>query len=371
MLLAFDVADGRADWTEIALALGLSFIAAYVVAAFFARVLRWIVQGVLGTDPARHRQVVGRPLFWARAVVFLIAFAGFSLPLLDVLGLPLELGMNRQTLQGWFFGPGLRMLSVLLVAGLVLRISRTTAERAERELARGDGLDVIERARRARTLGRLVHNLIAGFVTSIALLMILREVGVDIVPMLTGAGIVGVALGFGSQFLVRDVIAGFFLILENQVRVGDAAVVNGVAGTVEAVNLRTVILRDGEGTVHVFQNGAINALANRSKDFAYYVIDVNVLYDQDVDRVVQVLADVGREFAADERYRPYVLEPLEVLGVDAFLDSKVTIKTRIKTMPLKQWDVGRELRRRIMAALEANGIALQASPVPFYVAERR
>jgi small conductance mechanosensitive channel len=216
-----------------------------------------------------------------------------------------------------------------------------------------------------------VHNLIAVFVTSIALLMVLHELGVDIVPMLTGAGIVGVALGFGSQYLVRDVIAGFFLILENQVRVGDAAVINGVAGTVEAVNLRTVVMRDGEGTVHVFQNGAINALANRSKDFAYYVIDVNVLYDQDIDRVLRVLAEVGRDFAADEHFRPYVLEPLEVLGVDAFLDSKVTIKTRIKTMPLKQWDVGRELRRRIMAALEANDIALQPAAVPLYVADTR
>src|SRR3954469_6807463 len=210
MPLAFDVTDGRAEWTEIALALGISFVAAYLVAAIFDRVLRWILQGVLGTDPVRQRQVVAQPLFWARFVILLIAFAGFSLPLLDSLGLPLELGMNRRTLQAWFFGPGLRMVSVLLVAALVLRISRTTAERVERELARGDGLDVIERARRARTLGRLVHNLVAVFVTSIALMMILRELGVDIVPMLTGAGIVGVALGFGSQFLVRDVIAGFF-----------------------------------------------------------------------------------------------------------------------------------------------------------------
>ena len=233
----------------------------------------------------------------------------------------------------------------------------------------GDGLDVIERTRRAQTLGRLIHNLIAVFVSSIALLMVLRELGVDIVPMLTGAGIVGVALGFGSQYLVRDVIAGFFLILENQVRVGDAAVVNGVAGIVEAVNLRTVVLRDGEGTVHVFQNGAINALANRSKDFAYYVIDVNVLYEQNVDRVVEVLKAVGREFAEDARFRPHVLEPLEVLGVDAFLDSKVTIKTRIKTVPLKQWDVGRELRRRIMVALERPDIALQPTAVPLYVAD--
>jgi small conductance mechanosensitive channel len=371
LLLAFDLGDGRPEWTEVALALGFAFVAAYVVSTLFGRLVRWGFQGVLGTDPARHRQVVGQPLLFAKVGIFLIALAACSLPVLDAIGLPFELGMDRRTLRGWVFGSGLRILAVLLVAGFVMRISQTTADRVERELARGDGLDVIERARRARTLGRLVHNLVAVFVASIALLMVLHELGVDIVPMLTGAGIVGVALGFGSQYLVRDVIAGFFLILENQVRVGDAAVINGVAGTVVAVNLRTVVMRDGEGTVHVFQNGAINALANRSKDFAYYVIDVNVLYDQDIDRVLQVLADVGREFGEDERFRPYVLEPLEVLGVDAFLDSKVTIKTRIKTMPLKQWDVGRELRRRIMAALEANDIALQPAAVPLYVAETR
>ena len=156
-------------------------------------------------------------------------------------------------------------------------------------------MDVIERRRRAQTIGHLLHNVLAVLVASIALLMVLRELGVDIMPMLTGAGIVGVALGFGSQYLVRDVIAGFFLILENQVRVGDAAVVNGTGGTVESVNLRTITLRDAEGTVHVFQNGAIATLANRSKDYAYYVIDVNVLYEQDTDQVVAVLRKVGTE----------------------------------------------------------------------------
>jgi small conductance mechanosensitive channel len=123
--------------------------------------------------------------------------------------------------------------------------------------------------------------------------------------------------------------------------------------------------------VHVFQNGAINTLANRSKDFAFYVIDVNVLYDQDVDRVVAILREAGDELARDPAYRDLVLAPLEVLGVDAFLDAKVTIKIRIKTLPLKQWDVGRELRRRIVMAFERHHIVLQTAPVPFYLIENR
>ena len=157
-------------------------------------------------------------------------------------------------------------------------------------------------------------------------------------------------------------IAGFFLILENQVRVGDVAVINGVGGVVEAINLRTIVLRDGEGAVHVFQNGAINTLANRTKDYWYYVIDVNVHYNQDVDRVIAILRATGQELEQDPAYRPLILAPLEVWGVDAFLDTKVTIKIRIKTVPLKQWDVGRELRRRILRALERESHPVDGRP---------
>jgi small conductance mechanosensitive channel len=248
-----------------------------------------------------------------------------------------------------------------------MRIVAVATTRIERELSQGEGLDVLERTKRAQTVGRLMHNLLAIVITSIALLMVLRELGLDIVPMLTGAGIVGVALGFGAQWLVRDVIAGFFLILENQVRVGDVAIINGTGGVVEAINLRTIVLRDSEGIVHVFQNGAINTLSNRTKDYSYYVIDLNVLYERDVDRVIEVLREVGRELQEDPDFRDFILAPLEIWGVDAFLETKLTIKLRIKTVPLKQWDVGRELRRRIKRALEENNLPLTPTAVPLYV----
>jgi small-conductance mechanosensitive channel len=309
----------------------------------------------------------GRHFFWVRVLIFLVTWIALSLPMLDAIGLPLELGESRVAMRRWIISSGFKVAVILLISSLILRISRTTTERLEHELATSGDLDVVERTRRAQTIGRLVQSLIAVLVSTIALLMVLRELGVDIMPMLTGAGIVGVALGFGSQYLVRDLIAGFFLILENQVSVGDSAVVNGIGGTIESVNLRTITLRDGEGTVHMFQNGAISTLANRSKDYAYYVIDVNVLYEQNTDQVVAVLKDAGAELAADPQYKDYILEPLEVLGVDAFLDAKVTIKIRIKTKPLKQWDVGRELRRRIMIALERNNIAMQPSSMQVYL----
>jgi small conductance mechanosensitive channel len=193
--------------------------------------------------------------------------------------------------------------------------------------------------------------------------MVLGQFGLDITPVLTGAGIAGLAVGFGAQTLVRDIISGFFLILENQVRVGDAAGINGTDGIVEAINLRTIVLRDIEGTVHVFPNGAINTLANRSKDYSYYVLELSVSYYDDSDRIAETVREVGASLEADPAFGPAILAPIEVLGVDAFSEWSIKMKARIKTVPLKQWEVGRELRRRIIKAFEQRGFA-----IPFPVA---
>jgi small conductance mechanosensitive channel len=179
--------------------------------------------------------------------------------------------------------------------------------------------------------------------------------------VLTGAGIVGLAVGFGAQTLVKDVISGFFLILEDQVRVGDVAIVNGTGGAVEQINLRTIVLRDLEGTVHVIPNGEIKTLANRSKDFSYYVLDVGVDYDDDVDQAVAVVKEAAAELQADPAFAPHILEPLEVLGVDDFTSNGVALRFRIKTVPLSQWNVGRELRRRVKKAFDRHGLRI---PIP-------
>ena len=194
-----------------------------------------------------------------------------------------------------------------MLAYAVMRIVAVVVRRFEHEISQGTGLDVLERAKRARTLGGLIQNVVTALVLTVALLMILRELRLDIMPLLTGAGIAGVALGFGAQTLVRDIISGFFLILENQVRVGDVARVNNVSGLVEAINLRTLVLRDFDGTVHIVPAGEIRMLDNLSMDYAYAVVDVPVAYGQDTDRVVQVLKDVGDELQKDEAFQPFVL----------------------------------------------------------------
>jgi small conductance mechanosensitive channel len=230
--------------------------------------------------------------------------------------------------------------------------------RFEHELNLRTTLDALERAKRARTLGSVINKVSTILIVGIATLMSLREFQVDIGPVLTGAGIVGLAVGFGAQTLVRDIISGFFLILEDQVRVGDVAAINGTGGLVEAINLRTIVLRDAEGTVHVFPNGAIQTLANKSKDFSYYVIDLGISYNEDPDRVAGVVRAIGAELQADPVFAPWILEPVEIMGVDAFGDWSVLFKLRIKTVPLKQWEVGRELRKRIRRRFEQEGIEI-------------
>jgi len=216
--------------------------------------------------------------------------------------------------------------------------------------------DQVERLKRARTVSRLAHNAMTVLVMGMATLMVLRELDVDITPVLTGAGIIGLAVGFGAQTLVKDIISGLFLIAENQVRLGDAAEINGISGSVEEINLRTIVLRDVEGAVHHISNGEIRTLANKSKDFSYYVIDIAVGYDDDTDRIAELVRDAARELMQDPVFASSILEPLEILGVDAFKSSEVTLRFRIKTLPLKQGEVGRELRRRIKKTFDANGI---------------
>ncbi len=346
---------------------------AWLLAALVARLARVGLVAVRRRDvPADPRDPdIRGPVRVVRWTVFIALLPILCLPAMRLAGLDLHVGLSPELLGAWLFGSGLR-ITVIIVAGYVLtRIIAMVALRLEDKIGEDVGPDLLERAKRARTLSRLVRSAMSVVVVALATLMILRELRVDITPILTGAGILGLAVGFGGQALVRDLIAGFFLIIENQIRVGDVAVINGTGGLVEQINLRTVVLRDHEGTVHVFPNGSITQLANRSKDYSYYVADVGVSYRQDTDEVVTVLRDVGEDLCNDPRLRPWILEPLEVVGVEALRESQVTIRVRIKTLPLKQWDVGRELLRRIKRAFDERGIETPVPHVSLYASDGR
>jgi small-conductance mechanosensitive channel len=255
----------------------------------------------------------------------------------------------------------MRVLGILLLAWLGLKIVQRLLNQMERRLVKAssqDGQSPSEEQKRIDTLMRLVRQGVFITVWVIVGLIILREFGVDIAPILASAGIAGLAVGFGAQNLVRDVITGFFMILENQVRVGDVAVVNGTGGLVERVNFRTIVLRDLSGTVHVFPNGTINTLSNLTSEWSAYVFNIGVAYKEDVDRVIELMKAVGKELREDEKFGPLMVNDVEVFGLDNFADSAVVIKGRLQTKPIKQWDVGREYQRRLKYAFDKEGIEI-------------
>ncbi|MGB2696402.1 MAG: mechanosensitive ion channel family protein, partial [Candidatus Zixiibacteriota bacterium] len=197
------------------------------------------------------------------------------------------------------------------------------------------------------------------------------ELGLDIGPILAGAGILGLAVGFGAQTLVKDVISGFFILMEDQYRVGDVVEVAGIGGLVEQMSLRVTILRDLEGKVHYIPNGSISTATNMTKEWSRAVLDIGVAYKEDPDVVMNVLREVGDEMKKDPAYSSVILEPLQILGVSDFADSAVVIKVMFKTLPLKQWDVGREFRRRVKKTFDAKGIEIPFPHVTLYMGEAK
>jgi small conductance mechanosensitive channel len=266
---------------------------------------------------------------------------------------------------------GTRIVLIIIGAFLVQKFSYIIIGRIEKLIASRERefIAAIETEKRLNTLGNLLRKVVLIVVLLTSIMMILKEVGMDIAPIIAGAGIVGLAVGFGAQNLVRDIISGFFILSENQIRVGDVGIINGTGGLVEEINLRTIVIRDLEGTVHIFPNGTIETLSNRSKGWSRYVVDVGVAYKENVDDVMKVLNEIGERLSKDEHFGPLILEPLQILGVDDFGDSEVTIKCMIKTLPLKQWDVGRELRRRIKNTFDEMGIEIPFPHLSLYFGE--
>jgi small conductance mechanosensitive channel len=252
-----------------------------------------------------------------------------------------------------------RVLLIIVAALLAIKFLRLGLNRLEVILVRArEASESVPgaSAMRIRTLMSVLWTIVAGLVWFTAILTILGQVGVNVTPILASAGVVGLAVGFGAQNLVKDFVSGFFLILENQIRVGDVAIINGTGGLVEAITFRTIVLRDQAAVVHVFPNGSINTLSNMTKDWSAYVMDIGVGYREDTDRVIEVMRRVAGELQSDPQYGSAMLEPIEIIGVDAFTDSAVIIKARLKTLPIRQWMVGREYRRRLKKAFEAENI---------------
>jgi small-conductance mechanosensitive channel len=264
----------------------------------------------------------------------------------------------------------LRLTIILVLGWIAIHFVRIGLRHLEAVVMKATADASPEAARkRATTLSAILRTIALAFIWAVILVETLDQVGVDIRPVLAGAGIIGLAVGFGAQNLIRDLISGFFIILEDQIRLGDVAIINGTGGLVEAITFRTITLRDFSQVVHIFPNGAINTLSNMTKGWSAFVLDMGVAYKEDTDRVAEVMKRVGEELRQDPLFGEKILEPLELIGVDNFADSGVIIRVRIKTKPIEQWNVGREYRRRLKKAFDAERIEIPFPHRSLYVGE--
>jgi small conductance mechanosensitive channel len=261
---------------------------------------------------------------------------------------------------GWLTtGGGVAFTRVLLVGAVVVAVVEVVGRLLDRALHRAAARSRdARRAQQIRTLTPLVRGVFVGFVLVIGVMTALSEVGVQIGPLLASAGVIGLAVGFGAQTLVKDFLTGLFLVIEDIVAVGDNVRIGDSAGTVEAMTLRTIRLRNMNGTLHVFPYSEAQVIHNRTKSFSSYVFEIGVGYSADLDHALAVMERVGAEMQADPAFRDKIMGPLEVLGVDKLGDSAVVLKARFKTQPQEQWRVGRAYNKRIKQAFDAEGIEI-------------
>ncbi|HOV77506.1 MAG TPA: mechanosensitive ion channel family protein, partial [Sedimentisphaerales bacterium] len=238
-----------------------------------------------------------------------------------------------------------------------IRLSGAASARLFSFLGRRKAMDE-EYKKRADTLSSVLGYLLSATIVTVAVLMILSQLRIEIGPVLAAAGVLGVAVGFGAQHLVQDVISGFFILLDDEIRVGDVVEIAGKSGLVERLNLRMVVLRDLAGNVHYVRNGKIDIVTNMTKDWSRYVFDIGVAYRENVDEVINVIRQVDESLRSDPVYAQDILEPIEILGLDRFADSAVVIRARTKTKPIKQWSVGREFNRRLKKRFDELGIEI-------------
>ncbi len=262
----------------------------------------------------------------------------------------------------------LRITLIVVLAWFVSRLLQRGIRAFRERIA--SRLDDREAVKRAETIGRVFRYLVAVVVTLIAGMLVLGEIGISVAPILGAAGVVGLAVGFGAQSLVRDYFTGFFILLENQVRQGD--IVNlggGHAGVVENVTLRFVQLRDYDGRVHFVPNGQITTVINMTRGFANAVMDVGVAYRENTDEVMDVMRAVAAELRADPGFGPRIRDDREIAGVDLWGDSAVVIRCRIRCQPAEQWAVRREYLRRLKHAFDAAGIEIPYPHLTLYAGQ--
>jgi small conductance mechanosensitive channel len=269
----------------------------------------------------------------------------------------------------WTLTSGIQLVIIIILAYAGLKVAKSVSTRFVKALSRRQ--EDIEFQKRTETLGSVIRHILTVLILIVASMMALKELGIEIGPILAAAGIVGLAVGFGAQNLVQDVISGFFILLEDQIRVGDVVKVGETGGLVEKVNLRMTILRDLSGNVHYIRNGNIDIVTNMTKEYSRYVFEIGVAYREDVDHVIEVVRQIDEDLRGDPEFSADILEPIEILGLDQFADSAIIIKARYKTLPVQQWRVGREFNRRMKKKFDELNIEIPFPHMTVYMGQDR
>ena len=260
-----------------------------------------------------------------------------------------------------WIGRGVKVIVILAVAWVVTRFSKRAFSQLRLYATgiinrRGDATR-FELEKRAKTVSSAMRKLLNTFVWIIAVVMALTELQFHVEPLLAGLGVAGLAAGLGAQTLIKDWLGGLFLLLEDQIRIGDGVIINGIGGSVVEINMRTTVLRGENGAVHIISNGSITALANLTREYSYYIFETIIAHHADAVKALEILRQTAAEIAEEDAFRPAILAPLEVMGVDRLGDKGATLRARIKTLPSQQWGVGRELNLRVKQRFDAAEIS--------------
>jgi moderate conductance mechanosensitive channel len=322
-----------------------------------------------GVDAAR---VARFPLVAARANRYIPVLRRVMVYVVRIAALLLILAAWGVDVAGFLFGPAGRTFlgratDIIIVLVLALAAWEILGGIIYARLNQRDesGYSML-RSARARTLLPLVRNVLLIVISVMASLVILSEIGVNIAPLLAGAGVVGLAVGFGAQSLVKDVIAGAFLLFEDTINIGDVVDVGGKSGVVEGMTIRSIRLRDQAGVLHTMNFGNIATISNMTRDYSYYVVDIKVSYRYDPDEIAAVLRETDEELRADAKFKHDVMAPIEIMGLESFADTSFIVRARLRTRPIRQWDVGREFNRRLKHNMDRHGILLDVPGAPSF-----
>lgn len=351
---------------------GIWIVLAVVVGLVLFFLLRhWAPQAIEKITPKQWREqtkgtqrIAGRVVISIGGIILALAAAGV---IVSRYGIDITPALRR--VGNWFLEHGIPILVIILLSYLAYRVVKTVTPRIiERSVTvRGKGRRAkTELAKRSRTLSGVLTGTIGIFIAIAAIFMILSDVGIDITPLIAGAGVIGIAIGFGAQSLIRDLLNGLFILLEDQYNKGDWVQIAGINGLVEDVNLRRTVLRDLDGMVHSIPNGEVKIASNYTRDWARVNLNIPVAYGEDLDRVTEVINRVGKELAEDEILGPMIIGAPKVLRVDNFGDSGIDIKVVGETKPMKQWEVTGELRKRVKKAFDEEGIEIPWPHVKLY-----